>query len=57
MVYVTREAMLQGGMTCIKLLIGDEYHRAAPGGSGGVKAIGNAAPGMMPSKGQSGRLC
>ena len=37
-------------MSAIELLISDEYHRAAPGGSGGVKAIGNYAPGMMPSK-------
>jgi len=40
----------KGGMTPIKLKVSDEYHRAAPGGSGGVKAIGNYAPGMMPSK-------
>jgi branched-chain amino acid aminotransferase len=40
----------KGGVTAIDLLISDEYHRAAPGGSGGVKAIGNYAPGMMPSK-------
>ena len=39
----------KGGLSCIDLLISDEYHRAAPGGSGGVKAIGNYAPGMMPS--------
>ena len=32
------------------LKVSDEYHRAAPGGSGGVKAIGNYAPVMMPSK-------
>ena len=51
MVYVTPVGpYFKGGMTCIKLLISDEYHRAAPGGSGGVKAIGNYAPGMMPSK-------
>ena len=31
-------------------MISEEFHRAAPGGSGGVKAIGNYAPGMMPSK-------
>jgi branched-chain amino acid aminotransferase len=37
-------------MSCINLLISDEHHRAAPGGSGGVKAIGNYAPGMMPSR-------
>ena len=40
----------KGGLSCIDLIITDEYHRAAPGGSGGVKAIGNYAPGMMPSK-------
>lgn len=40
----------KGGLSCIKLMITDEYHRAASGGSGGVKAIGNYAPGMMPSK-------
>ena len=31
-------------MSAINLLISEEYHRAAPGGSGGVKAIGNYAP-------------
>ena len=40
----------KGGMSAINLLISEEYHRAAPGGSGGVKAIGNYAPWMMPSK-------
>ena len=51
MVYVTPVGpYFKGGMRCIKLLISDEYHRAAPGGSGGVKAIGNYAPGMMPSR-------
>mgnify|MGYP002839809395 CR=1 FL=1 len=40
----------KGGMNPISLKVSDEYHRAAPGGSGGVKAIGNYAPGMMPSK-------
>lgn len=40
----------RGGLSSIDLVISDEYHRAAPGGSGGVKAIGNYAPGMMPSK-------
>jgi len=40
----------KGGMTPISLKVSDEFHRAAPGGSGGVKAIGNYAPGMMPSK-------
>tara|TARA_Y100001970_G_scaffold169988_1_gene207766 strand:- start:3364 stop:4389 length:1026 start_codon:yes stop_codon:yes gene_type:complete len=40
----------KGGLNPISLRVSDEYHRAAPGGSGGVKAIGNYAPGMMPSK-------
>ncbi len=40
----------KGGMKPIALKISDEFHRAAPGGSGGVKAIGNYAPGMVPSK-------
>ena len=31
-------------------MVSEDYHRAAPGGSGSVKAIGNYAPGMMPSK-------
>jgi branched-chain amino acid aminotransferase len=50
MVYCTPVGpYFKGGMKCIDLLISDEHHRAAPGGSGGVKAIGNYAPGMMPS--------
>ena len=40
----------KGGLSCIGRIISDEHHRAAPGGSGGVKAIGNYAPGMVPSK-------
>ena len=40
----------KGGIKPISLRVSDEYHRAAPGGSGGVKAIGNYAPGMVPSK-------
>ena len=40
----------KGGVKAIDLLISDVHHRAAPGGSGGVKAIGNYAPGMMPSR-------
>ena len=39
----------KGGMHPIALKVSDEFHRAAPGGSGAVKAIGNYAPGMMPS--------
>jgi len=51
MIYVTPVGpYFKGGMKAIDLLISDEFHRAAPGGSGGVKAIGNYAPGMMPSK-------
>ncbi|MED5350775.1 MAG: branched-chain amino acid aminotransferase [Candidatus Thermoplasmatota archaeon] len=50
-VYVTPVGpYFKGGLSCIDLSISDEFHRAAPGGSGGVKAIGNYAPGMMPSK-------
>jgi len=40
----------KGGLKPISLKISDEFHRAAPGGSGGVKAIGNYAPGMVPSR-------
>ena len=40
----------KGGLKPISLKISDNFHRAAPGGSGGVKAIGNYAPGMVPSK-------
>ena len=40
----------KGGLSPISLTVSDDFHRAAPGGSGGVKAIGNYAPGMMPSK-------
>mmetsp|Transcript_31225 Transcript_31225/g.57075 ORF Transcript_31225/g.57075 Transcript_31225/m.57075 type:complete len:353 (+) Transcript_31225:85-1143(+) len=37
------------GLSPICLKVSDEFHRAAPGGVGGVKAIGNYAPGMMPA--------
>jgi branched-chain amino acid aminotransferase len=51
LVYVTPVGpYFKGGVTAIDLLISEEHHRAAPGGSGGVKAIGNYAPGMMPSR-------
>ena len=40
----------KGGITPTSLRVSDEFHRAAPGGSGGVKAIGNYAPAMVPSK-------
>ncbi|MEZ8112080.1 MAG: branched-chain amino acid aminotransferase [Candidatus Poseidoniaceae archaeon] len=50
LVYVTPVGpYFKGGVTAINLVISEEHHRAAPGGSGGVKAIGNYAPGMMPS--------
>ena len=51
MIYVTPVGpYFKGGVKAIDLLISDVHHRAAPGGSGGVKAIGNYAPGMKPSK-------
>lgn len=51
MIYVSPVGpYFKGGLSPIRLLVSDEFHRAAPGGSGGVKAIGNYAPGMMPSK-------
>lgn len=51
LVYVTPVGpYFKGGVQAIDLLISDTNHRAAPGGSGGVKAIGNYAPGMKPSK-------
>ncbi len=51
LIYVTPVGpYFKGGMRAIDLLISDHHHRAAPGGSGGVKAIGNYAPGMKPSK-------
>jgi len=40
----------KGGITPTSLRVSERFHRAAPGGSGGVKAIGNYAPGMIPSK-------
>jgi len=40
----------KGGMTPIKLEITKEYHRAAPRGTGGIKAIGNYAGSMYPAK-------
>jgi branched-chain amino acid aminotransferase len=50
LVYVTPVGpYFKGGVTAINLVISEEHHRAAPGGSGGIKAIGNYAPGMMPS--------
>ncbi len=40
----------KGGLKPTSLKISEKHHRAAPGGSGGVKAIGNYAPGMVPSQ-------
>jgi branched-chain amino acid aminotransferase len=40
----------KGVLKPISLKVSDKFHRAAPGGSGGVKAIGNYAPGMVPSR-------
>merc|ERR1719253_395646 len=37
-------------MVPISLLCSDEHHRAAPGGQGGIKAVGNYAAGIVPSK-------
>jgi branched-chain amino acid aminotransferase len=40
----------KNGFKPIKLKIVSGYHRAAPGCTGGVKAIGNYAGGMLPAK-------
>jgi len=40
----------RSGFDSIKLKISQTYHRAASGGTGGVKAIGNYCVGMMPAK-------
>ena len=39
----------KGGLTPIKLIVTNDYHRAPLKGTGGVKAIGNYVPGMLPS--------
>ena len=39
----------KGELSPIRLLVTQDFHRAAPKGTGGVKAIGNYAPGMLPS--------
>lgn len=36
--------MCQEGLAPIQLQVETKYHRATPGGTGGVKAIGNYAP-------------
>lgn len=40
----------KGGVTPIKLEITKNFHRAAPRGTGGIKAIGNYAGSMYPAK-------
>ncbi|MBU0687821.1 MAG: branched-chain amino acid aminotransferase [Candidatus Margulisbacteria bacterium] len=51
MVFVTPVGpYFKGGLTAIDLIVSEKNHRAAPGGSGSVKAGGNYAPGMMPAK-------
>jgi len=39
----------KGGLSPIKLIVTDDYHRAPLKGTGGVKAVGNYVPGMLPS--------
>jgi len=39
----------KGRLTPIKLIVTNDYHRAPLKGTGGVKAIGNYVPGMLPS--------
>ena len=39
----------KGGLAPIKLIVTNDYHRAPLKGTGGVKAIGNYVPGMLPS--------
>lgn len=39
-----------GGVKPIAILVTHDYHRATPGGVGGVKAIDNYAPSMEPAK-------
>jgi branched-chain amino acid aminotransferase len=39
----------KGGLAPIKLIVSTQYHRAPLKGTGGVKAIGNYVPGMLPS--------
>jgi hypothetical protein len=34
---------LQEGLSPINLIVEDQFHRASPGGTGGVKTIGNYA--------------
>ena len=39
----------KGGLSPIKLIVTGDYHRAPLKGTGGVKAVGNYVPGMLPS--------
>jgi len=39
-----------GAMAGISLKVSDEFHRVCSGGVGGVKSIGNYAPGMLPAQ-------
>ena len=39
----------KGGLAPIKLIVTNDYHRAPLKGTGGVKAVGNYVPGMLPS--------
>ena len=39
----------KGGLAPIRLIVTNDYHRAPLKGTGGVKAIGNYVPGMLPS--------
>ena len=39
----------KGGLTPIRLIVTNDYHRAPLKGTGGVKAVGNYVPGMLPS--------
>lgn len=40
----------KGGLSPISLKVTQDFHRAAPGGIGGVKAIGNYCQGLAPAK-------
>lgn len=40
----------KGGVKPIKLMVSQEYHRAAPGGTGAVKVLGNYAGSLLPGK-------
>ena len=46
----------QEGLAPINLVVHDEFHRAMPGGTGGVKTIANYAP-VRPSVRPFGHIC